>query len=423
MPLVVTTAAPGFTLWGAGDINLGQGTSTTSSISVQPAFGFNGTVHFVVSGLPSGVTASFSPVSSTTGTTLTLTTSSAAVIGEYVATITGSSGAATATVSLNLTVAQPSFALTDYGSFQIYQGTSTSAGWIEVSPQFGFTGSVELTASGLPSGVTASFSSNPATSNSHLTLTASDSAKPGQYNFKIIGTSGSQSASLAIPLTVSVPTFTLFSTGSVNLGQGTSATTYIYVNNGSGFTGSVKLGISGLPSGVTASFSSDPATYSNTLTLTASSTATLGQYNVTVTGTSGTQSVSTTVSVAVYVPTFTLSSWNSVDMVQGASTTASITVNPEYGFAGEVQLSISGLPSGVTASLSPNPVTNSSTLTLTASSTATLGQYNAIITGTSGTQSASTVLALEVDAATVATSSPSSENRSGQLRLQRISHL
>ena len=66
------------------------------------------------------------------------------------------------------------------------------------------------------------------------------------------------------------------------------------------------------------------------------------------------------------------------------------TFTPEDGFTGSVNLAVTGVPSGVTASFSPNPTTGSSMLTLTASSTATPGTTTLTITGTSGSLSATT---------------------------------
>src|SRR5436853_7275755 len=73
-------------------------------------------------------------------------------------------------------------------------------------------------------------------------------------------------------------------------------------------------------------------------------------------------------------------------MNQGGNGQSTITVTPQNGFSGNVTMSTSTLPSGVTAAFSPNPTsptTNSSTLTLTASSTATTGMVTVTITGTS----------------------------------------
>jgi regulation of enolase protein 1 (concanavalin A-like superfamily) len=97
------------------------------------------------------------------------------------------------------------------------------------------------------------------------------------------------------------------------------------------------------------------------------------------------------------VPTFVLSaSPASMTLIQGTSGSGSITVTPQNGFSGSVTLSASGLPSGVTASYSPNPVTSGSTLTLTAGSSATTGTATLTITGVSGSLSHSTALSLTV---------------------------
>jgi len=263
---------------------------------------------------------------------------------------------------------------------------------------------VSFSVSGLPSGVTASFSPNPApatTGYSALTLKASSTAALGQYTLTITGTSGSVSASTTLTLGVYVPSFTLSNYSSVNMGQSTTYTSYVYINSIYSFTGNVSLAVSGLPSGVTASFSPNPTAVPSSsgnslLTLTASSTASLGQYTVTITGTSGSQSASTTLPLGVYPQGFSLSDYGSPSIYPGNSGSAYVYLAENYGFTGSVSLFISGLPSGVTASFSPNLTTFSSELTLVASTAAIPGQYNLTITGTSGTSTASTSLFLTV---------------------------
>src|SRR6266478_2571596 len=74
------------------------------------------------------------------------------------------------------------------------------------------------------------------------------------------------------------------------------------------------------------------------------------------------QTASLTVSAQ---PNYTLStSPTSLSIAQGTSGTSTITVTPHNGFSSSVSLSASGLPSGVTASFSPNPASTTSTLTL-----------------------------------------------------------
>src|SRR5207245_11130219 len=138
----------------------------------------------------------------------------------------------------------------------------------------------------------------------------------------------------------------------------------------------------------------------STLTLTASGTAAIGTTTVTITGTSGGLSHSTTLSFTVALPpSFTLSaSPSSLSITQGASGASTVTVAPQNGFNGNVSLSASGLPSGVTASFTPSSTASTSTLTLTASSTAATGTASVTITGASAGLTNTTTVTLTVTA-------------------------
>lgn len=212
----------------------------------------------------------------------------------------------------------------------------------------------------------------------------------------------------------SSPSFTLSdSPSSLTITQGSSGTSTISVTDVGGFTGSVTLAASGLPSGVTASFGTNPTTGTSVLTLTASSSATTGSSTVTITGTSGSLTATTTLALTVNstaTPAFSVSaSPTSVTVTQGGSGTSTITVTSTGGFNSATTLSASGLPSGVTATFSTNPVTPpangsaTSTLTLTASSSATTGTATVTITGTSGSTSHTATISLTVNASSTAT--------------------
>jgi subtilase family serine protease len=96
-------------------------------------------------------------------------------------------------------------------------------------------------------------------------------------------------------------------------------------------------------------------------------------------------------------PDFGLSaSPTNVLVIQGNSVTTTVTVNQQNGFTGSVTLSVTGLPSGVTYGFSPNPTTSSSTLTLSATGSATAGTVIVTIVGTSGSLTNATTLSLTV---------------------------
>lgn len=90
---------------------------------------------------------------------------------------------------------------------------------------------------------------------------------------------------------------------SVSVAQGGTKTTTISTTISGGFNSAVSLSATGLPSGVTASFSPSsiaaPGSGSSTLTFTASSTATVSTSTVTINATGGGKSHSTTVSLTV----------------------------------------------------------------------------------------------------------------------------
>ena len=394
-------AAPGFSLSASpNSLTFTQGASGASTISVTDAGGFSGAVTLAASGLPNGVTAAFG-VNPATGTSvLTLTASSTATSGQSTITITGTSGALTASATIALAVnALPSFTLSASPSTLPVNQGSSATDTIAVTGVSGFTGSVTLAASGLPSGVTAAFSKNPANSSSVLTLTASKTATAGPATMTITGTSGTLTATTTLALTVVAPSFALTPTASaVTVIQGSNATDTISLTDAGGFTGSVTLAATGLPSGVTAAFATNPATKSSVLTLTASKTAATGVATITMNGTSGSLKASTTIQLTVNVPpSFTLAaSPATLSVSQGSSGTSAISVTGVGGFAGGVTLAAAGLPGGVTAAFATNPTTNSSLLTLTASKTATTGAATVTINGTSGSLKASATVKLSV---------------------------
>jgi hypothetical protein len=139
--------------------------------------------------------------------------------------------------------------------------------------------------------------------------------------------------------------------------------------------------------------------------LTASASAVVGVANVTISGTSGFLTSTTTIALTVNTKgNFTLSSSpSSLNLFQGASGTSTITVTPQNGFSSSVNLSASGQPSGVTVAFNPSSTTGSSVLTLTASSAATTGTFPITVTGVSGSLTSNVVVTLTVASAALPT--------------------
>lgn len=98
---------------------------------------------------------------------------------------------------------------------------------------------------------------------------------------------------------------------------------------------------------------------------------------------------------------FTISATpGSQTITPGNSTTYTATITPVSGFTGTVALKVSaGLPSGVTASFNPSSITSGtgfSTLTISSTSSTSLGQATLTIQGTSGSLTHTTTVALVV---------------------------
>src|SRR5579862_1136644 len=132
-----------------GSFSVPQGGSNTSTITVTSTGGFSSAVNLSASGLPSGVTASFNPVSASTTSALTLTASSTATTGTAAVTITGTAGSVTETTTLNVTVTPPVNYSLSAGSSSpgtISPGGSSQA-TISVKPANGYTGTITLSCS------------------------------------------------------------------------------------------------------------------------------------------------------------------------------------------------------------------------------------------------------------------------------------
>ena len=96
---------PSFTLSVSPNALILQQTASGSiALKVNPSHGFNGSVNLATSGLPSGVEASFSPPSTSSASTLSLTVNGSAATGSATIRITGTSGNITTTSNLDLTV-------------------------------------------------------------------------------------------------------------------------------------------------------------------------------------------------------------------------------------------------------------------------------------------------------------------------------
>jgi kumamolisin len=194
------STTPSFSLSASpGAVSVVQGSSGSSTITSTVANGFDSAVALTASGQPTGVTVGFSPTSITgSGTsTVTFTVASGTATGTYPITITGTGGSLVETTTVSLTVTAPAAAAFTISvsptSGSLAQGQS---GYVVVTTAVsgGFNSAITLSATGLPSGVTGSFSPNPiaapGSGTTDFTMTVSRTARTGTSTITIKGTGG-----------------------------------------------------------------------------------------------------------------------------------------------------------------------------------------------------------------------------------------
>jgi uncharacterized membrane protein len=261
-----------------------------------------------------------------------------------------------------------------------------------------FTAPVQLSVDGLPEGIEATFSPNPVPpdqSSVVVTLRASLQVAMGVYSLTIRAQGGDIQREARIQLTVgeALPDFNIqLSQGMAGLVLGGSTSLQVLLTRIGSFSEPVALTLEGAPAGVTAEFSPNPLSGSqttSTLTLRANADASPGTFTLTVVASSGTTRRTAQFNLTLTTaPDFILSlSSTNITLVPGGRTTLTLTLTRIGGFAQPVALSLSGLPAGVSATFDPATIPgdqNTASLTLQVSPTATPGTSVLTLSGTGG---------------------------------------
>jgi subtilase family serine protease len=206
------STTPGYSLSSSpGSVSIVQGNSGSSTITSSVTGGFDSAISLTASGQPSGVTVTFSPASITGAgsSTMSIAVASTVAAGTYSITVTGTSGSTTETTTVSLTVTSsgggsgsftlsvsPSSGYLDWGQSGYAVVTVTAAG--------GFDSPVTFSATGVPSGVTSSFSPTSVTGSgtTDFNLSVPYGQRTGTYTITIKGTSGSLSATTTLTFQV-----------------------------------------------------------------------------------------------------------------------------------------------------------------------------------------------------------------------------
>jgi hypothetical protein len=318
------------------------------------------------------VTASFNPStvgSGVTSTVLTVTAAASVAPGNYPFTIRGrASGIADKTGQATLTVtAAPSIALALVPTAgTVVQGGSTAIA--STVSRTNFTGAVTLGVTGAPTGVTTAVAQNGDAGT--ITVSVGATATPGTSTLTVTATgTGVAAATATYALTV-----TAAPTGSYTVAVGPAALSVQQGANGqttvtltrTSFNAPVALAVTGAPNGVTVAFGQttlNNAESTTTLTLGVGAAVAAQVYNLTVTATSGgtTQSAALALTVTAAPAgsiALSLSATNAAVTVGNATT---FTVNiARTNYAGNVAIALTGVPNGVTPTITTTPTAGNS---------------------------------------------------------------
>jgi len=303
------------------------------------------------------------------------------------------------------------------GSVSVTQGSASSPVSIGVSSLHNFTGSVSVSISGLPSGVTTSpaapFAITSGASQS-VTFSAANSATLGPVNLTFSGTSGNLSHAAGATMSVNPASdFGInIEPGQLSVTQGaTSTPAAISVTPLNSFSGTVSIDIKGLPAGVATSQALPlqvNAGSKQQVTFTAASSVAPGTMSVVFKGSSGSVSHNASAALqiqAASIPDFRLGlDNNAVALKPGTSQAVKLSVAALNQFADSVTVAVSGLPKGVTVSpASPFSVAANASKAVTFSAAAGTGVGNSVVTltGTNGALNHTQAATVQVLAAAV----------------------
>lgn len=249
---------------------------------------------------------------------------------------------------------------------------------VTISRGGSFNGTVSLSVSGLPAGVTGTFapsSLDGTQTSSVLTLSAATSAVAGNATLTVSASgSGVTTQTGTIQLVIVQPAITILATPTaLTIVAGATGSSTISIGRSAGYTGAVTLALDNPPAGITGSFNPSPTTAnSSALTLTVGASVTPGTYPVTVKASApgaADKTLALTLTITAALPIgFSMG----VDPVEfelpagnGWSGYGVVSVQRLNGFAGAVTVSISSPVGAVGSAVAPTPSTIAAGETMT----------------------------------------------------------
>jgi hypothetical protein len=364
---------PDFSLTvGAKALTAVAGTSVTTPVTIDRTGGHASPVQLAVLGLPNGVTPTFTPNPATgTSTTLTLDVGSSTMLGPHNITLRGTSGGTTGSpnrdVPMTLQVdPAPALALTAQpSSISLAQGAT---GTVTLNIQrTSVSGAVTLSAAANPGGLGLAFAPSVAGGTTPLDITVPANSPPGPYTVQMQAALGALTATASVAVTVTASLDFTLSVAPALLTAKLLSTTgqsgNVQIVRAPGFGAPVSFAVTGLPTGVSATFTPGSTTGpSSVVQVTARGYAMPGTYPGAVRGTSGTLVRTTPLTVVVAD-----SNPGASELYLDAEPTVTVPVGSAAGSVALFALirhpltpntptfNLSGLPTGVTAMITQAP--------------------------------------------------------------------
>lgn len=294
-----------------------RGGTANYDIHIQALNGFTGTVTLTDTDPFNKTVASFSSTTVTGSGDVQFSVFSnghETPTGTASLTVTGTSGSLKHSVQVSLTVIPvPDFTLFSTSFTETVKPGGSAAYDLQVKPNPDFSNPVSLSVTGLPANTTASFSATTVNvpGDSVLTVQTSTQTPTGSFTLTLLGTSSTQSHTLALTFEVIPPNsdFSLSATPTsqtISISEGVNAVYTIHVTATNGFIGTVNFTATGADAPAEDLGFSNPNTLSETVTgsgdidfLFDPAQSPTGTFTLTVTATSGPLTHTITVKVTI----------------------------------------------------------------------------------------------------------------------------
>ena len=403
---VVSSLPQDFTIYTLDPSHTSNGEAVSYNFSIESQNGFSGDVALRAEGAPTGTAAAFDlgkvtvPNGGKATAKLTVDPSELTPYGTYVLRAVGENKTQSLAHSAEIVfklLPHPGLAVVSTPDpVNVLAGGYANVK-INITGTHGFTGSVDLSAAGMPSGFSATFTPSTVVTDGGtiMNLTIADTVAPGLHDitFYVLHSS----IVYPYPLHVNVQNFSLSKPTGLSMLVGTSSKFTITSSGSNGFTGTVGLTVQGVPAGVTQTHPPTMAVPGSfDLGLTASVNAQAGKYDLLVSGAFNGTARNVTLELAV--TNFSLQAETpEISLLPGEGAKVVVKVLSVQNFSKAVQLGVSG-PLSVTMSLNLSAVIapGSALLTIKLPSAINFGKYMIFVNGTSSGQVRSAAIVLTV---------------------------